>query len=114
MDLLVIKKKSKILLFKTKDVFSSRDTGATCIESGKSKTLALLNKIVGNEEYTKENTKLIKDDDGNIIQDAVNENELCVLQEFILRKFNKDKKNEKLWFLTPDMALHYKIYTPTL
>ena len=108
------KKKSKTLLFKTKDVFSSRDTGATCIESGKSKTLALLNKIVGSEEYTKENTKLIKDDDGNIIQDAVNENELCVLQEFILRKYNKDKKDEKLWFLTPDMAIHYKIYTPTL
>ena len=108
------KKKSKTLLFKTKDVFSSRDTGATCIESGKSKTLALLNKIVGSEEYTKENTKLIKDDDGNIIQDAVNENELCVLQEFILRKYNKDKKDEKFWFLTPDMAIHYKIYTPTL
>jgi hypothetical protein len=109
------KKNSKNYIFKTKDVFLSRDTGASCIEAGKSKTLATLNKIVSNDEaYTKENTKLIKDEDGNVIQEAVGENELCVLQEFILRKYNKIEKDNKLWFLTPDMAIHYKIYTPTL
>jgi superfamily II DNA or RNA helicase len=108
------KKNSKNFIFKTKDVFLPRDTGASCIEAGKSKTLATLNKIVGNEAYTKENTKIIKDEDGNVIQEAIGENELCVLQEFILRKYNKIKKDDKLWFLTPDMAIHYKIYTPTL
>ena len=108
------KKNSKNFIFKTKDVFLPRDTGASCIEAGKSKTLATLNKIVGSEEYTKENTKIIKDEDGNVIQEAVGENELCVLQEFILRKYNKIKKHGKFWFLPPDMAIHYKIYTPTL
>jgi hypothetical protein len=108
------KKNSKNYIFKTKDVFLPRDTGATCIEAGKSKTLATLNKIVGSETYTKENTKIIKDDDGNVIQEAVGESELCVLQEFTLRKYNKVKKDDKFWFLTPDMAIHYKIYTPTL
>jgi hypothetical protein len=108
------KKNSKNYLFKTKDVFSPRDTGASCVEAGKSKTLATLNKIVGSEKYTKENTKIIKDEDGNVLQEAVGENELCVLQEFILRKYNRIKKDNKLWFLTPDMAIHYKIYTPTL
>jgi hypothetical protein len=108
------KKNSKNFIFKTKDVFLPRDTGASCIEAGKSKTLAILNKIVGSEEYTKENTKIIKDEDGNVIQEAVGENELCVLQEFILRKYNKIKKHGKFWFLPPDMAIHYKIYTPTL
>ena len=83
-------------------------------KAGKSKTLATLNKIVGAELYTKETTKIIKDEDGNVIQEAIGENELCVLQEFILRKYNKDKKDDKLWFLTPDMAIHYKIYTPTI
>ena len=53
------KKNSKNYIFKTKDVFSSRDTGATCIEAGKSKTLATLNKIVNAELYTKENTRII-------------------------------------------------------
>ena len=80
------KKNSNNFIFKTKEVFSSRDTGAACIEAGKSKTLAILNKIVGSEKYTKENTKLIKDDDGNVIQEPRGETELCVLQEFILRK----------------------------
>jgi hypothetical protein len=108
------KKNSKNYIFKTKDVFLPRDTGASCIEAGKSKTLAMLNKIVGSETYTKENTKIIKDDDGNVIQEAVGENELCVLQEFTLRKYNRVKKDDKFWFLTPDMAIHYKIYTPTL
>jgi hypothetical protein len=108
------KKNSKNLIFKTKDVFSTRDTGATCIEAGKSKTLTILNKIVGSEKYTKENTKLIKDDDGNVIQEAVSETELCVLQEFILRKKILKSGNKNLWFLTSDMAIHYKIYTPTL
>ena len=110
------KKNSKNLVFKTKDIFSSRDTGAACFEAGKSKTLTILNKIVGSEKYTKENTKLIKDDDGNVIQETVGEIELCVLQEFLLRKknLNKDNDNKNMWFLTPDMAIHYKIYTPTL
>jgi hypothetical protein len=108
------KKKSKILMFKTKDVLLPRDTGASCIESGKSKTLVVINKIIGKETYNKENTKIIKDDNGNITQEAVSESELCVLQEFILRKYNKDKKLGKLWFLTPDMAIHFGIYNPKI
>ena len=59
-------------------------------------------------------SKIIKDDNGEVIQEAVGENELCVLQEFILRKYNKDKLHGKKWFLTPDMAIHYKIYVPTI
>jgi hypothetical protein len=108
------KKNSKNFVFKIKDVFSPRDTGASCTEAGKSKTIGILNKIVGNEIYTKENTKLIKNDKGKVIQEAVGEIELCILQEFILRKKNLDSGNKNVWFLTPDMAIHYRIYTPTL
>jgi hypothetical protein len=106
------KKNSKNLIFKTKDVFSERDTGATCIEAGKSKTLVILNKIVGSEKYTKENTKLIKDDDDNVIQELTGDTELCVLQEFILRKKNLDSGKKYMWFLTPEMAIQYKMYSP--
>jgi len=103
-------KNNKYLIFKTKDMLSSRDTGARCDEAGKNKTIQILNKIFGEEKYTKENTKLLKDESKNIIQEAVGHVELCVIQEFILRFFDRIKKNDKKWFLTPEMALYYKLY----
>ena len=104
-------KNNKYLVFKTKDILSKRDTGARCDEAGKNKTLQLLNNIIGEEVYTKENTKLIKDEDKNIIQDAVGHVELCVTQEFLLRYFDRIKKNDKKWFLSPEMAIYHKLYT---
>jgi superfamily II DNA or RNA helicase len=104
-------KNNKYLIFKTKDMLSTRDTGARCDEAGKNKTIQILNQIIGEEKYTKENTKIIKDDDKNIIQDAVGHVELCVTQEFVLRFFDRIRKNDKKWFLSPEMALYYKIYT---
>jgi superfamily II DNA or RNA helicase len=104
-------KNNKYLIFKTKDMLSSRDTGARCDEAGKNKTIQLLNQIIGEEKYTKENTKILKDEDKNVIQEAVGHVELCVTQEFILRYFDKIRKNNKKWFLTPEMALYYKLYT---
>jgi hypothetical protein len=104
-------KNNKYLIFKTKDMLSPRDTGARCDEAGKNKTMQILNKILGEEKYTKETTKLIKDTDNNLIQDAVGHIELCVTQEFILRYFDKIRKNDKKWFLSPEMALYHKLYT---
>ena len=103
-------KNNKYLIFKTKDLLSSRDTGARCDEAGKNKTMQILNKIIGEEKYTKENTKIQKDNK-NVLQDAVGHTELCVMQEFFLRFFDKTKKNDKKWFLTPEMALYFKLYT---
>ena len=54
---------------------------------------------------------LAKDEDGNIILEAVGQVELCVLQEFILRFFNTIKRDEKKWFFTPEMAIWHKLYT---
>ena len=82
-------KNNKYLIFKTKDMLSTRDTGARCDEAGKNKTIQLLNKIIGEEKYTKENTKLLKEKDGTVIQQTMGQIELCILQEFILRFFNK-------------------------
>jgi len=104
-------KNNKYLIFKTKDMLSPRDTGARCDEAGKNKTMQILNQIIGEEKYTKENTKIIKDDDKNVVQDAVGHIELCVMQEFVLRFFDKIRKNDKKWFLSPEMALYYKLYT---
>jgi len=104
-------KKNKYLVFKTKDIKSKRDTGARCDEAGKEKTLKKINEIIGENKYSSESTKLQKDVDGNIIKEAVGTVELCVLQEFILRYFDTIKKNNKKWFLTPEMAIYYKLYT---
>ena len=104
-------KSNRYLVFKTKDMTSKRDTGARCDEAGKIKTLQKLNEIVGDNKYTKENTKAQKDKDGNVISEAVGHIELCVLQEFILRFFNSTKKDDKKWFLTPEMAIWHKLYT---
>jgi hypothetical protein len=104
-------KNNHYLIFKTKDMTSKRDTGARCDEAGKTKTIQKINEIVGETKYTNENTKVQKDVDGNVVSEAVGQTELCVFQEFILRYFNAIKKDDKRWFLTPEMALWYKIYT---
>ena len=91
-------------------MLSNRDTGARCDEAGKNKTMQILNKILGEEKYTKENTKIQKDNK-NVIQEAIGHVELCVMQEFILRFFDRIKKDDKKWFLTPEMALYFKLYT---
>ena len=86
------------LVFKTKNMLSKRDTGARCDEAGKSKNKSKLNDIVGEEKYTTENMKQI----GNT--------ELCVLEEFILRYFHETNRNNKKWFLDPEMAIYHKLY----
>ena len=104
-------KGNKDLAFKTKNMNSKRDTGARCDQAQKNKNLIKLNEIVGYEKYTIENTKIIKDEDGNVIQEAVGNTEICVLEEFILRYFNVIKQNDKKWFFTPEMAIYHKLYT---
>ena len=103
------KKNNSVLVFKTKDITSDRDSGAMCEESGKSQSIKKLNLILGEDKYTNENTKMQKEN-GQIIQEATGQVELCILQEFILRYFNVIKKNDKKWFLTPEMAIVYKFY----
>jgi hypothetical protein len=104
-------KGNKNIAFKTKNMDSKRDTGAICEDATKDKNLTKLNSILGEEKFTKENTKAIKDSNGNIIHEAVGNTELCVLEEFILRYFNTIKKDNKKWFFTPEMAIYHKLYT---
>jgi len=100
-------KGNKNLVFKTKEMFAKRNKGARCDEAGKDKTMTKLNKILGEEIYTKESTKAYKNADGLII-DAVGQAELCVFQEFILRFYNKSNKDAKVWVVTSEMALFHK------
>jgi hypothetical protein len=103
-------KNNRYLIFKTKDMESTRDTGARCDESGKEKTMNKLNAIIGEKKFTNENTKQEKDKDGNVTREAIGHVELCVLQEFILRYYDAIKKDNKKWFLSPEMAIYHKLY----
>ena len=103
-------KNNKDLVFKTKNMLSSRDTGARCDQATKSNNINKINDILGEEKYTIENTKTMKDKNGNIIREAIGNIELCILEEFILRYFNVIEKDNKKYFVTPELAIWYKLY----
>jgi hypothetical protein len=88
-------KSNRYLIFKTKQTDAKRNTGARCDEAVKGKKIQILNTIVGEEKYTKENTK------------GMVQSELCSLQEFLLRYYNKIKKDNKLWFFSFELAKLY-------
>jgi len=66
-------------------------------EAGKAKTIKLLNEIVGSEWLHKENTKKLVQVD------------LCIIEEILLRILNKNKKDNKIWFLDSNIATFNKI-----
>ena len=75
------------------------------------KIKSFVREIIGETKYTNETTKMQKDADGNIIREPVSHVELCVIQEFILRYFDLIKRDDKKWFLSPEMAIFHKLYT---
>lgn len=96
-------KDSDTNVFKVKDIKLKRNIGARCDQAGKVSTLKMMNKIVQSETYTKENTKKNK-----VIQ-------LCSEEEFLLRGFDRVKKDDKKWFFNYENAMLNnveKIYKP--
>ena len=104
-------KGNKDFAFKTKNMASKRDTGARCDQAQKNKNLGKLNEIIGEEKYTVENTKSVKDKKGNIIKEAMSNVEICVFEEMLLRYFDISRERGKKWFFTPEMAIWHKLYT---
>jgi hypothetical protein len=85
--------KNKYMIFKVKDTSKIRNTGSRCDQAGKKKTIDVLNEIIGSNIYTKENTR-------GIVQQ-----ELCIIQEFILRNNERIQKEGKTWFLNTELAV---------
>ena len=50
--------KNSEMVFKVKQLDKERNKGARCDQSGKKPAIELLNKIIGEEKYNKENTKI--------------------------------------------------------
>ena len=85
--------KNEYMIFKVKQLDKKRNKGARCDQSGKADTIKLLNQIVGENKYNSTNTK------------GINQKQLCVLQEFLLRIYDYQNKSKKRWFLKPSEAI---------
>ena len=83
--------KKNYMVFKVKDISKPRDKGYRCDQTSKKNVITLLNNIIGRDKYQ-----------FNI---SVSHTHLCILQEFYLRLYNKEKKDGKVWFLTPSEAV---------
>jgi len=84
--------KNSYMVFKIKDIQAKRNTGARCDESGKSKKIQVLNEILGEDKYDKNNTK------------TIGQAEFCTIIEFVLRNNNNERKDGKIWFLNIELA----------
>jgi hypothetical protein len=82
----------KYMVYKVKDTTNQRSTGFRCDQSGKDKIIKLLNDIESDDKYANKKTK-----DGAV--------ELCVRQEFTLRSFERQKLDNKTWFLDTETAI---------
>jgi superfamily II DNA or RNA helicase len=91
MGLINKNKESDKLFYKFKGKLS--DGGATCIQRNK-KIVENLNNLLSNLDSSTANLELIN-------EKKYKKEEICILEEFLLRLNSKNKTNGKLWFLTP-------------
>lgn len=90
----------KEMVYRVKDLSQMQNNVGTRISGqtpGKRVLIDYLNKIVGEELYSLEQSK-------EIMQLGV-----CVIIELLLREYNSTDKNQKIWFLNPEKALYNKI-----
>ena len=86
--------KKEYMVFKVIDLEDPKGKGARCDQSGKNVAINLLNAIIGQDQYTKDNTR------------GRNKMEFCIIQEFLLRLYNDKKKDDKIWFVSPTQAIN--------
>ena len=91
MGLINKNKESERLFYKFKG--RSGDGGATCIQRNK-KIIESLNNLLSNLDLATTDLELIN-------EKKYKKEEICIIEEFLLRLNNKNKTNGKLWFLTP-------------
>ena len=85
--------KNELMVFKVKQMDKKRHKGARCDQAGKKDAIATLNAILGDNVYTVENSK------------DIGQKGICVIQEMTLRLYEKQQKDDKVWFLPPGLAI---------
>ena len=89
-------KDEQYVIFKVKTRDNKREKGFRCDQYGRSDRIKVLNKILGREQYTNENTKNIP-----------NSLELCCDQELLLRYYDRIQESGKNWFLNLESYYYY-------
>ena len=84
--------KNQYYIFKIKDTTRPRHKGARCDQSGKKDANAIMQKILS----------FIEND---IDISTLHQLQICILQEFYLRLLNRNRVNNKKWYLTPTEVL---------
>ena len=79
------------MVFKTKLTDKAGNTGARC-DQGSKITFTQLNKIIGKDQYS---AAIIK---------KMPAQQVCVLEEYLLRLNDYNQKDSVRWFLTPGEA----------
>jgi hypothetical protein len=86
--------KKNYMIFKVKDMdIKRKNAGARCDQQGKNVAIKMLDKILGKDAFDDEEIK------------SLNKYEICIRQEFMLRLFDMQNKNNKRWLLTPIEAI---------
>jgi hypothetical protein len=76
-------------VFKVKDLSKNKNKGARCDQSTKQAAMRLLSSIVEDgHEYTGD-------------EKDINRLQICIMQEIFFRLYNRNKKDNKIWFLSP-------------
>ena len=83
--------KKDYMTFKVKDFANKRTKGARCDQSTKRDAIKTLNEILGREKYDSKS--------------EISQKQVCCIQEFILRIYDRENKNNKRWFLSPAEAV---------
>ena len=76
-------------VFKVKDLSKKKNKGARCDQSTKQAAMKLLLSIV------EEDHEYIGD------EKDINRLQICIMQEIFFRLYNRNKKDNKIWFLSP-------------
>jgi len=89
-----------MILFKEKMVFKIKminkkknNKGSYCFNAGKNDAIKLLNTLLEHIQYDDKNTE------------NLNQNALCIIFEVLVRYYTEIRKNNKIFFLTPEQSI---------
>ena len=70
---------------------------------------SMFDKLIFRPKIDKDNA-IVVDKDDNPVEEMIGHSEMCVLLELVLRYLNDVEKDSKKYFLTPELAIYYKLY----
>ena len=70
---------------------------------------SMFDKLIFRPKIDKDNA-IVVDKDEKPVEEMIGHSEMCVLMELVLRYLNDVEKDNKKYFLTPELAIYYKLY----